>query len=88
MSIDPKENWAHLDRETLDAIIEYAELAFKELPEEFELDVEEAAHLIKVQSHLLLCIRSLLLHCDDKYRKKIELKMKESEKSNKKNFIS
>jgi hypothetical protein len=35
-----------------------------------------------------LCIRSLLLHCDDKYRKKIELKMKEAEKSNKRNFIS
>ena len=82
------ENWGRLDREGLDAIEEYAEHAQGQLPEEFELDVEEAAELIKVQSHLLVCIRTLLLHCDDKYRRKVEQRIKEKTESTPKKFIS
>lgn len=66
-------NWAKLDKEGLEGIAEYLEYAKQVFPEDkLVLNEKETRELLKVYTHLMVCIKVMLLNYDDEYRNKEE----------------
>ncbi len=72
MAKPKNQNWAMLSRQALDGIADYYEYAKMQFPEEEELDEEESRNVLTIYAHLLVCVKSLLLHTDDKFRSQVE----------------
>lgn len=84
-----QKHWAELDREGLDGIAEYLEYAKMMIPEVENLSKDEIKDLLTIYAHLLVCIKTLLLHSDENFRQKIqsELRLTNAQVSDK-NYIS
>ena len=66
-------NWAKLDREALNGIIEYLDYAEKVFPNgTTEMDVDEIRDLLTAYTHLIICCKTLLLNADPAYREQVE----------------
>ena len=53
-------NWAKLDREALNGIIEYLDYAEKVFPNgTTEMDVDEIRDLLTAYTHLIICCKTL-----------------------------
>ena len=66
-------NWAKLDREALNGIIEYLDHAEQIYPDHAsEMEVDEIKDLLVTYTHLVICCKTLLLNADPLYRDRVE----------------
>lgn len=66
-------NWAKLDREALNGIIEYLDHAEQIFPDHItEMEVDEIIDLLTTYKHLIICCKTLLLNTDPVYREQVE----------------
>lgn len=72
MAKPKNQNWALLSRQALDGIADYYEYAKIQFPEEEELPDEEIRNVLTIYAHLLVCVKSLLLHTDNQFRSQVE----------------